>query len=219
MDELSKYHNTVARIFCKSGEVFTGPCEWFPAEYGLIEYGCEEESLQLGDTVIFKSEIGRVELLRREVCIPVRDWPEAKEEIAAWFAAHWSVPLETYRESIRACLGQEGGMPQWYVVVRGSRIIAGCGVIENDFHARRDLAPNVCVVYVDERYRRQGIAGELLRFVCEDMAAFGVRTLYLLTDHAGFCERCGWEFFCMVRGNDGALSRMYVHRAEVRARD
>ena len=38
-------------------------------------------------------------------------------------------------------------------------------------------------------------------------------TLYLLTDHTGFYERCGWEFFCMAQGDgEEAPSRMYVHR-------
>ena len=43
------------------------------------------------------------------------------------------------------------------------------GVIENDFHDRKDLAPNVCAVYVEQEYRRRGIAGKLLNDVCEDM--------------------------------------------------
>ena len=149
--------------------------------------------------------------MRNEACIPVRDWPEAKEEIAEWFHERWHIPLETYKESIWDCLGKETGIPQWYVVVRGSRIIAGCGVIENDFHERKDLTPNVCAVYVDEEFRNQGIAGFLLQHVCDDMSAMGIDTLYLLTDHTGFYERYGWEFLCMVRGSDEEPSRMYVH--------
>ena len=85
-------------------------------------------------------------------------------------------------------------------------------MIENDFHERKDLTPNVCAVYVDKAYRNQGIAGFLLQYVCDDMAAMGVDTLYLLTDHTGFYERYGWQFTCMVRGNDGELSRMYIHK-------
>ena len=41
-------------------------------------------------------------------------------------------------------------------------------VIENDFHNRKDLTPNVCAVYVEENYRCQRIAGKLLEYVCED---------------------------------------------------
>ena len=158
------------------------------------------------------STLSRSEPLSQEVCISLRGRPEAAEEAARWFHERWHVPLEAYRESILECLGGSGVVPQWYVVVQGDRIIAGCGVIANDFHERTDLTPNVCAVYVDEEYRNRGIAGYMLRYVCEDMAGLGIRTLYLLTDHTGFYERYGWEFLCMARGSDEELSRMYVHR-------
>lgn len=136
-----------------------------------------------------------------------------KEEASVWFHERWHIPLEAYRESIADCLEGKNGVPQWYVVMHESRIVAGCGVIANDFHERKDLTPNVCAVYVDEEYRRQGIAGAMLQYVCDDMAAMGFDTLYLLTDHTGFYERYGWRFLCMVRGDGGELSRMYVHHS------
>ena len=214
MRNLSKYHNTTVRLLCVSGETFTGACEWDDAEYNLHEYNVEEESLRIGEYIFFPDDIREIELLRQEACFPVRDWPEAKEEIAGWFHERWHIPLEAYRESITDCLGRETGVPQWYVVVRGNKIIAGCGVIANDFHERTDLTPNVCAVYVDEECRNQGVAGFLLQYVCEDMAAMGVDTLYLLTDHFGFYERYGWKFYCLARGNDGKHSSMYVHHSE-----
>ncbi|MBQ9828202.1 MAG: GNAT family N-acetyltransferase [Lachnospiraceae bacterium] len=165
--------------------------------------------------MIYDDWIDEIEVLRPEVCIPVRDWPEAKEEIATWFHERWKIPLQAYRQSIRDCLRNEDSVPQWYVVVRGSRIIAGCGVIENDFHERTDLTPNVCAVYVDSEFRNRGIAGFMLKYVCDDMARLGFPTLYLLTDHTGFYERYGWEFYCEARCDDGEMSRMYVHHEGV----
>lgn len=86
-------------------------------------------------------------------------------------------------------------------------------MIENDFHDRKDLMPNVCAVYTEPAYRDLGVCGQLLRHVCADMRQSGVDTLYLLTDHTGFYERCGWEFLCMAQGDgEDRLSRMYVHR-------
>ena len=38
-----------------------------------------------------------------------------------------------------------------------SDFIGGMGVIENDFHDRKDLMPNVCAVYTEEAYRGRGI--------------------------------------------------------------
>ena len=66
---------------------------------------------------------------------------------------------------------------------------------------------------MEESYRNQGIAGKMLRFVCEEMQKKGVDTLYLLTDHTSFYERYGWEFLCMVQGDgEPEMARMYVHR-------
>ncbi len=44
---------------------------------------------------------------------------------------------------------------------------------ENDFHDRKDLTPNVCAVFVEERYRCQGIAGRIPDYVCKDVKAQG----------------------------------------------
>ena len=86
------------------------------------------------------------------------------------------------------------------------------GVIENDFHERKDLAPNVCAVYTEESYRGQGIAGKLLDMVVDDLRSKGISPVYLITDHTGFYERYGWKFFCMVQGSDPEPSRMYIHK-------
>ena len=147
--------------------------------------------------------------------VPLRDRPGLKEEAARWFHEKWGIPLQAYRESMEACLAGGSAVPQWYVALEGDRIIGGLGVIENDFHDRKDLAPNVCAVYTEADRRCRGVAGTLLEHVCADMKEQGIDTLYLVTDHTSFYERYGWSFLCMVQGDgEPDLSRMYVHRAE-----
>ena len=125
MKKLSEYNNKVVRILCRDGSTLTGPCEYYSQALVQCEYGGDAEALRIGDTLVYADWITGIEVLRNEVCIPVRDWPEAKEEIAVWFSERWSVPLEAYRQSIRDCLRQEEStVPQWYVVVRGNRIVA-----------------------------------------------------------------------------------------------
>lgn len=130
------------------------------------------------------------------------DCPERKTAAAQWFHAAWGVPLEAYPESMGTCLRGTSPVPQWYLASEHEtgKILGGMGVIENDFHDRKDLTPNVCAVYVEPESRGQGIAGALLAFVCRDMQARGVDTLYLLTDHTGFYARYGWKFFCLAQG-------------------
>ena len=138
--------------------------------------------------------------------------PELLETAARWFHEKWGVPLEAYEESMRdALLG--GPVPAWLVAMEDGKLVGGLGVIENDFHERKDLAPNVCAVFVEPEYRCRGIAGKLLNEICARMKARGIDTLYLLTDHTGFYERYGWDYLCPVLGDgEDEPARMYIHR-------
>ncbi len=146
------------------------------------------------------------------ICVTLRQRPELKEAAAAWFHDKWGVPAEAYLACMDACLSGETDY-NWYLCLDGARIVGGMGVIENDFHDRKDLRPNVCAVFTEPEYRGRGIAGRLLALTAEDMRSRGVGTLYLLTDHTGFYERYGWEFFCLAQGDgEDEPARLYVHR-------
>ncbi len=144
--------------------------------------------------------------------INLREKSELKNTAAEWFNSKWGVPTEAYLECMEAYLNNETEYG-WYLCLDGDKIIGGMGVIENDFHDRKDLAPNVCAVYTDDEYRGQGIAGNLLNLVVDDMKSKGISPLYLVTDHTGFYERYGWEFLCMVQGDgEEEMTRMYIHK-------
>lgn len=144
--------------------------------------------------------------------ITLREKPELKEEAATWFNSKWGVPREAYLECMNAYLNNETEYG-WYLCLCGEKIVAGMGVIKNDFHDRKDLTPNVCAVYTEEDYRCKGIAGNLLNMVVADMRDKGISPVYLVTDHVGFYERYGWEFLCMVQGDgEPEMTRMYIHR-------
>ena len=144
--------------------------------------------------------------------IKLRERPEWKQAAAEWFHSKWNVPTEAYLDCMDAYLSGETEYG-WYLCLDGDKIVGGMGVIENDFHDRKDLAPNVCAVYTEEAYRGKGIAGQLLTIVVDDMKSKGITPIYLVTDHTGFYERYGWEFLCMVQGDgEPDMSRMYIHR-------
>lgn len=142
--------------------------------------------------------------------ITIREQPEMKDKAAQWFHEKWGVPAEAYLECMDSYLSSDTEYG-WYLCLDGDKIVGGLGIIENDFHERKDLAPNVCAVYTESDHRNQGIAGKLLDTAVEDMRSKGISPLYLVTDHTGFYERYGWEFLCMVQGSDPEPSRMYVH--------
>lgn len=144
--------------------------------------------------------------------ITLMESPELKDAAAEWFHGKWGVPQEAYAECMSEYL--DGSTPNgWYLCLDGERIVGGLGVIENDFHDRKDLAPNVCAVYTEEDCRCQGIAGRLLDLAVEDMRSKGVSPVYLITDHVGLYERYGWEYYCGVQGDgEDHISRLYIHR-------
>ena len=61
MSSLYRYQNKQVRITTGDGAVFTGIAEVLPSGWGLHEFGREEESLQLDDVILFKSDIRTIE--------------------------------------------------------------------------------------------------------------------------------------------------------------
>ena len=146
------------------------------------------------------------------IYITLRDNPYLKDVAAQWFHSKWGVPKEAYLECMEDYLNKKTEYG-WYLCLYDNKIVGGLGVIENDFHNRKDLSPNVCAVYTEEAFRCKGIAGRLLNMVVDDLKSKSITPIYLLTDHTGFYERYGWEFLCMVQGDgEPDMARMYIHR-------
>ena len=144
--------------------------------------------------------------------ITLREKPELMDRAADWFHSKWRVPREAYVECMSAYLNGETDYG-WFLCLHENQIVGGLAVIENDFHDRKDLTPNICAVYVEENHRKLGIAGHLLDMAVENLRGIGVSPVYLITDHTGFYERYGWEFLCMVQGDgEPEMTRMYVHK-------
>lgn len=144
--------------------------------------------------------------------VTLREKSFLKNSAAEWFHLKWGIPREAYLDCMNDYIDEKTELG-WYLCLDGDKIIAGLGVIENDFHDRKDLTPNVCAVYTEEEYRGNGIAGALLNYAVEDLRSINISPVYLITDHTSFYERYGWEFFCMVQGDgEPEMSRMYIHR-------
>lgn len=144
--------------------------------------------------------------------VTLRMRPELMRTAAKWFSSKWRVPEEAYIECMEAYLEGRTELG-WYLALDGDGIVSGLGVIENDFHDRKDLSPNVCAVYTEPAYRRRGLAGKLLDTAVEDLRQKGVSPVFLVTDHKGFYERYGWEFFCFAQGDgEEHPTRLYIHR-------
>lgn len=144
--------------------------------------------------------------------INLRQQPQLRDFAAEWFSEKWGIPMSAYQECMNDYLNGETEYG-WFLCLDGNRIVGGLGVIENDFHDRRDLTPNICAVYTELEYRGKGIAGHLLNMAVHDLKSKGITPVYLLTCHTGFYERYGWDYLCEVYGDgETGPSRMYIYR-------
>ena len=143
--------------------------------------------------------------------LSLRQAPELLNPAATWFHEKWGVPREAYLERMGPYLSG-ASKHGWYLCLDAGRIVGGLGVIDNDFHDRKDLSPNICAVYTEPEWRGRGVAGRLLDAAVADLRAAGFSPVYLVTDHIGFYERYGWKFCCMAREEGGAgMTRVYRH--------
>ena len=143
----------------------------------------------------------------------LRDYPELLGPAASWFHDKWNISRDIYYHSMVEAMHTETAVPAWYLVLDQDRIIAGCGVITQDFHNRPDLTPNLCALYVEDSFRGQGIAGTLLSRVCIDLRSQNLHNLYLMTHHTSFYEQYGWAYLCDALQADHAQPiRIYQKR-------
>ena len=82
----------------------------------------------------------------------LREKADLKDTAAEWFHSKWGIPKEAYLASMEEYLKEETDYG-WYLCLSDDKIIGGLGVVENDFHNRKDLKPNICAVYTEEAYR------------------------------------------------------------------
>lgn len=105
-------------------------------------------------------------------------------------------------------INNESELP-WYICLNDEGFIGGVGVIENDFHPRKDLTPNICALYVREDFQKQGTATKLIRSVLTELKEKGFLNVYLITEHNNFYEKLGFTYLFDIKTDGGDILRMY----------
>ena len=115
--------------------------------------------------------------------IKISEQPNWILKAALWFSKKWKIKKEEYQKSMLESVNSP--IPEWYVLLDSNQtILAGAGVIENDFHPYHEFCPNLCALYVQKKYRNQKLATHLIQFIIKDMQQKGIKQLFLLTNHS-----------------------------------
>jgi len=128
----------------------------------------------------------------------INDHPEAIKTIARWHYDQWhdvlpNFTLDTYTEFLSSHY-RRGGIPSMFAAVDGGKVIGTAALEDDDMDTHPGLSPWLASVYVDIKYRKNGVGETLVRRVIKEANSAQVSKLYLFTpDREHYYSRFGWK--------------------------
>ncbi len=158
MSAYSSYDGKIIRIKDEDGHTFTGTAETFTAEYAFDAYGREEDGIQIGDFVIYGSQIAEIEELPDLSIIRATEtWQQA----GAYYVRIQAM-AKKHHITLKAEFDEHDGPDTKYIVITDNDFpIATARMYPLD---RRSVMIGRVVVLPE--YRHQGI-GSMVVTECE----------------------------------------------------
>ncbi|MBS0219742.1 MAG: GNAT family N-acetyltransferase [Proteobacteria bacterium] len=139
--------------------------------------------------------------------LDLRDCRDQADGVAGrvW-AAFWrykGTPLSTIRAGLELFLRPESRIPFVVVAESDGTLCGNALVIDNDEASRPDLTPWIAALWVDEPFRRRGIAAALMDEAARRVRSLGIDRLYLVSRPTlrDFYVGLGWK---VLEDNVGA---------------
>ncbi|WP_299765561.1 GNAT family N-acetyltransferase [uncultured Dokdonia sp.] len=117
--------------------------------------------------------------------------------------------FDFYKNCIENSLSIDNALPKFYLMIENNTIIGSYALLTNDLISRQDLMPWFACLYVDKKYRNQGIAKKLLAHGLNESYKKGYDMLYLCTDLIDFYEKYGWNYFDIGYHLNGDKTNIY----------
>lgn len=137
-------------------------------------------------------------------------------KICDWNYNWWGIRNNDTFEEVKCylkhslCKGDR--LPQTFIALINNEPVGMYQIVmSDDLYSRPDIYPWLANVYVDEKYRGNGICGELMNTVKENAKNIGLTELFLYTKHVGLYEKFGWKFIENVETfkKDSPIERLY----------
>ncbi len=103
--------------------------------------------------------------------------------------------FDFYKNCIENSIADTKSLPKFYLMLDEDKIIGSYALLTNDLISRQDLFPWFACLFVDESYRNQGLANELIQHSVDESRKRGFDNLYLSTALNDFYEKKGWKYY------------------------
>lgn len=133
------------------------------------------------------------------------------EKGVEYFWRHWGNELnfDFYKDCIENSISDHKSLPKFYLMLDRDKIIGSYALLTNDIISRQDLMPWFACLFVEENYRSQGLAEELITHGLAESKKKGFNILYLSADLNGFYEKKGWNYHSKGYGVSGDEITIY----------
>jgi GNAT superfamily N-acetyltransferase len=135
------------------------------------------------------------------------------QKICEWQYNWWGKENDYDKKKVLEWMGRclnNHYLPQTYTVLNDGIAIGMFQlVMDDDIDIRPDYYPWLANVYIDEKYRGQGLLTNLInhmKYVCNEM---GIKKIYLHTKHKNLYEKYGWKYLEEVTNFDGLKKSIY----------
>lgn len=184
--------NKIIRLTDSGGKIFTGKADTFSADYGLHEFGREEEGIRLNGYTIFESEIVRIEELTGMAVIRAQHtWQQA----GAYYVRIQAM-AKKHHISLRQEFDEHDKPDSKYIVVTDDEF----PVATARMYPLDGSSVMIGRVVVLPEYRRKGI-GTMVVTECEQWAeemGFSKTVLESRENKVKFYEQLGYD----IRGEN-----------------
>jgi GNAT superfamily N-acetyltransferase len=128
----------------------------------------------------------------------LEDVPDLAAVVARWVEDEWHrLPIHDYFDDVATGRKKRDGLlPRTFVAVREGEALGTVSLLLDDMETRPDLNPWLACLYVQTKFRKQGIGAKLVRHAERIARSLGIRTLILFTvREAELFSQLGWKEF------------------------
>ena len=136
-------------------------------------------------------------------------------KITEWMYEWWGKDDTHTFEEVKSFIKhgmQEKRLPQTYGAFINDEIVGMYQFIYDDLFERPDIYPWLANVYVDEKYRNNGICRKLMESVRENAKNnLDFNEIWLYTKHVNLYEKFGWKFVSDIdtSNKEQRIQRLY----------